>query len=569
MRTRLPCAVTAVALAATVLTTACSPQEKVRAVPSGVTSGGHLTVGILAPRSIAPWLTSTLDPYGSLVVSTMCDQVLGRDPETGELAPSIASAWRFQKPDDVLLRLRKGLVFPDGSKVTGGDIADSISRPARSELGSPVADVVKLVAGWELLQGLPSAKKNQERFRDRLLGISSPDPGSVEIVFSKTRPDAFNFLAHPVASVVPSKAYAADPAAMERQPVCAGPYRLDGPWQPGTTTIKLSRSKHYTPSASALVGGGRGFFDSIEFRILADPAALLQAYEKGVVDVAMLPEATPARLRAVGGDLVQAASPTVHYVGLPNTQSPFDNNAVRLALSLAIDRKALAAAVPGLQPLSRFLPPTLGEPYADESKVACRHTMPSSGDLPAARQLLARMKVTLSGRTIRIAFNDEYDNRALVEGVAKQWQAGLGVRVQLTPIAWNRLLDQATSRSGLADPFRLSWRPETNDPFSYLEPLFATSAIGGTNWSKTALLPFDDQLDKRAAKQLEPQDRVLEILEAENLLCASMPMIPVGQGTVSYAVRQQRIGVARGRATDLGTGALLLREMFSKPASAG
>jgi ABC-type oligopeptide transport system substrate-binding subunit len=567
MRTRLPLVATTLAVAAALLTTACAPQAKLKAVPAGVTSGGHLTVGILAPRSIAPWLTSTLDPAGSLVVATMCDQVLGRDPVTAELTPALAAAWRYQKPDDLLVRLRKGLVFPDGSKVTAGDVADSLSRAARSELGSPVADAVKLVGGWDLLQGLPSAKKSKQRYRERLSGISRPDPTSVEIHLSKARPDAFHFLAHPLASVVPSKAYAADPAAMERRPVCVGPYQLDAPWQPGTTSIRLSRSSHYKPSASALVGGGRGLFDSIEFRILADPAALLHAYTTGAVDVAMLPGATPAQLQAVGPDALRTASPTVHYIGLPNTKAPFDNPVVRVALSVALDRKALAAAVPGLRPLGRFLPPTLGKPYADDSKVACRGTAPLSGGLPYAKALLARKHLNLSGRTFRIAFNDEYDNRALVQAVAKQWEAGLGLQVQLAPIAWNHLLDQATGQNALAEPFRLSWRPETSDPFGYLEPLFSTNAIGDTNWSHASLIPFDHQIDKTAAKQLEPADRALSLLEAENMLCVTMPMIPVAEGTLSYAVRGSRIGSAGARATDLGTGTLLLREMYSKPAA--
>jgi oligopeptide transport system substrate-binding protein len=555
------------AVTAALLATACAPQSKLKAVPAGVVSGGQLTVGILAPRSIAPWLTSTLDPYGSLVVSTMCDQVLAHDPVTGELSPSLASAWRFQKADDLLVRLRKGLVFPNGSKVTGDDIADSLSRAARSELGSPVADVVKLVGGWDALQGLPSAKKSKERFRDRLIGISRPDPTSVEIVLSKTRPDAFQFLAHPLASVVPSKDYAKDPAALERRPVCVGPYQLDGPWQPGGTSIRLSRSPHYTPSSAVLVGGGRGFFDTIEFRVLADPAALLRAYTSGAVDIAMLPGATAAQLRSVGGDLVQATSPTVHYIGLPNTKAPFDNPNVRLALSLALDRKALAAAVPGLRPLGRFLPPTLGKAYADDSKVACRGTAPSGGDLPAAKLLLARKHLTLAGRTVRLVFNDEYDNRALVQEVAKQWEAGLGVHVQLAPTAWNHLLEQATGQNSLADPFRMSWRPETSDPFGYLEPLFTTNAIGETNWSSTSYLPFDLVLDKRAAKKIEPHDRAFDLLGAENLLCVTMPMVPVAQGVVSYAVRGTRIGSAGARPTERSTGALLLREMYAKPAS--
>ena len=549
-----------------VFTAACVSDAKPRSIPPGVTPGGHVTVGILAPRSIAPWLTSALDPYGSVVVSTMCDQVLALDPATAALAPSIASSWRYQKANDLLLKLRRGLVFSDGSPVSTGDIADSVSRAARFEVASPVAGVLKLVSGSDFLGGLPTATKQNRRYRERLAGVLSPDPGSLEILLADSRPDAFRFLAHPLASVVPSNAYRKDPAAMERQPVCVGPYRLDGPWQPGTTSIRLSRSPHYKPYRDGLVGAGRGLFDSIEFRILPDRQALESAYRSGALDIAYLPAASASAARQqFGSDVVDAPSPTVQYIGLPTTKAPFDDPTVRVALSMAIDRRAVAGAVPGgLRPLSRFLPGTLGDAYADDTKAACRTTARAEGDAVSARKLLEKDHRSLAGETVSISFNDEFGNRALVEAVAKQWEATFGMHVQLVPVSWSQLLDEAGTTTGVTNAFRLSWRPEVTDPVEYVKPLFASKEVGRTNWSRFAAPPLDRQIDEVADKRVEPRDRATELLGAETMLCIAMPMIPIAQGSFVYAVRQPRLAAAAGRFTDRATGALLLRELYLK-----
>jgi ABC-type oligopeptide transport system substrate-binding subunit len=110
----------------------------------------------------------------------------------------------------------------------------------------------------------------------------------------------------------------------------------------------------------------------------------------------------------------------------------------------------------------------------------------------------------------------------------------------------------------------MSWNPEVSDPTAYLKPLFHSTAVQQSNWSRFAFRGFDYQLDHEANQKQEPSDRRTEILAAENLLCGSMPMIPVAQGGFAYAVRQQRVGSAAGRFTDQATGALLLRELYVK-----
>ena len=528
--------------------------QKVRAAPPGATPGGTLVVGILAPQTVAPWLVSRYDPYGSLIVETMCDPMV-----------DLASRVRMQSPKSVVLKLRDDLRFPDGGVVDAEDIITSFSRAARSELASPVASLLEPVGGYEQLEQLPLASQD-ERARERLSGVTSPEPKSIEVVLSTDRPDYFGILGHPIASVVSATSFDDDPGALERQPACVGPYRMEAPWSPGTPVIRLVRSASYHGASPRYTRGGLGYADIIEFRVLPDAAALHQEFAAGRLDVGFL---EPSELAAASRDrpasIVQAMTPTIDYMGLPTNRAPFDDPDVRVALSMAIDRRALASSVAGgaRSAAGRFISPTVTKalPVPLSAKTSCRATMPSTGDLAGARQRLTKAGVELAGRPLRLSFNDEFGNRELVEAVAAQWREKLGVEADLVPVTRAAYLAAAETNSGFEDIFRMSWSPQYPDPFLYLGPLFASSELRQNNFSRFSSDDFDETLEG-AVELVSPEDRVQAYVVAEDLLCRNMPMIPLLYGGRSYLADVPRVRSAAAELTDPTTGQLLLRELY-------
>ena len=546
------------ALALLLLTAACVPQlgnrEAVLHAPravAGAHPGGTIRVGATRPDALDPALVQ--DPGAKLVIRTMCDQLVALDPATGRPVPSIASSWSISEGGRRLfLRLRNGVVFTNGRPLRAEDVAASLSRLASERLASPSASLLEHVFGFGFVHG--DDQTRDERARVRLLGVSVVDPLSLEI--SLDRPDAefIRVLADAATTPVPRDLTQDDPAAFERQPVCAGPYRLAAPWTAGTT-IRLERSAGYKPSSAAWTRNGASYADAIEFVPFADRTAAARAFAAGTVDVALAPEAA-----AASPDLVRGVSAQVEFVGFPTTQPPFDDPRVREALSRALDRTALARTIfGGSRAVARsFLSPALGEAYETD---ACGPHTPAGADVAGARALFRAAGVDPRRMRVPFSVNDEGSNRALATAVAAQWRAALGVEATLAPVPFQRYLDLGSRAQGFEGVFRFSWAPAVSSPSRVFEPLFMAGGIGKNNFSL-----FDDRdltdAIRGAAKAADAVDRARAFERAGRILCDAMPMAPLLYATRASLVRRSALASATGRWLDAWNAQPLLRELF-------
>lgn len=540
--------------------------NSIPAGPDAVASarpGGTLRVGMTAPRAIAPWLVSAYDPAGSLIVRTMCDSILQWDVVSGRDAPALASSWRIATAHSLIFKLRKGLTFSDGRKVKGEDLVTSLSRAADSELASPVAGLLDPVQGAEALRGLRQFSADPKT-RERISGITSPSPTTLQINLGGERADYLHTLGHTFAAAVPLADYQRDRLALERRPVCVGPYRLTAPWSPSQKLIRLERSKSYYAANGGYTRHGRGYADTIEFHVLPDAAAVQKAYQRGDVDVAYLgPQASRP-----DPDLVVAPTPTVEYVGLPVTKAPFDKPEVRLALSLALDREAIARTVYGAlrTPLDRLLPSVVGDDYKAKTAVGrqapCGGAAPPKSQVAAARRVLARRGVSLSGTALKLYFNDEFGNEQLMRTVADQWARAFGVKPQLVAMSGNEYIARGTSPAGFDGPFRFSWSPQVPHPDSYLSPLLSSRGLGVDNFSKITDSGLDFVLDKRARAAKDGKTVRTSYSLVERAACPAMALIPIVQGGRPVLVRQSVLASAVGSFVDRSTGHVPLRELF-------
>lgn len=566
--TRTATARTTAVLLVSALLVACSSGVEYQspAAAEGARPGGTVRIGILEPRTVAPWLTTTFDPYGAAIVATMCDPLMQWDVHSAQLRPAVAKSW-IPTGDNLLnVKLRKDLHFSDGSDVKADDVVTSLSRAARSEVASPVAALLEPIEGWEDLQELPTAG-DDERKRERLGGINSPEPDGITVALTDAGAGFFAILGHPLASVVPGDDFQRDPVKLEHQPVCVGPYRLSEPWSAGQTVIRLVRSDTYHGANTGYTRGGRGYADVIEFHVKPDAETLLRAYQQGEVDAAYLPDPAAAVAHPdVGADVVTAAGSVIDYLGMPLKDPLWGKPDVRRAVSLAVDRQALAKAVGGglAEPAAGFVPPSVGVHGATADQRAttgCPGAVPARPDVGQARVLAER--TDLAGAAVTLTYNDEFGNGKLMEAVAAQLRAALGLTVELKPLTWNDYLSTAQSTKGFETPFRVSWSAEYPDPAVHLAPLFSASELSESNFSRFTSDEFDRSLED-AQEQVNPEDRNAAWVDTENLLCASLPLVPLLTRGRSYLIRQSSIGSAAGTFTDLATGQLLVRELYRK-----
>jgi ABC-type transport system substrate-binding protein len=529
-------------VAVALLAAACTGANASSTFPSPVTgahTGGVLRIGITSPGSIDPG--NDYEPAGDLVIRTMCDSLLTTDPHNGKVRPGLAESWVVaDNGAKLVLRLRTGLHFPDGSAVTAADVAYSLSRVASADFASVNADRLQLIQGFDRVHG--DVETDNDTDRRQLAGVRTSDKRTIEISLTRSYADFLRVLTTRLTAPVSRRAAEADPRGFSRSPVCVGPYRVAEPFVPGATSIRLVRSRSYAPADSALTGGGTSYADEIRFQVYPSTAAVSAAAAAGAVDVGAARPSDVTNVQAGPG-------PDMEYVGLPTQTAPFDKKEVRRALALALSRAEL---VRRLFPLTRlpaggFLPPTTGA--ADTCDA-----LPADGDLPAAKAALVKAGVDLRGLQVPLLFNDEFRNREIVAEVSRQWREAFGLTARPTAVTEAQFGATAAKGRGLIAPFRFSWAASDLD--GYLTPLFSRD-----NLSRFSDPDVDEALRRRAWRAADPADRSLAYRRIAGLVCDQMPMIPLTTSLRRYVVSPQ-VGSASGTFIDGSTGQPLLREMF-------
>ena len=521
--------------------------------------GGTLTVAITSPVSIDPALVPTADSAGQLVVRTMCDSLMATSPVTGDLRPDLAASILVNGDGaTITIRLRRGVRFSDGSRLTSADVVAALSRVARPDTASPNASLLRHVVGYAALQ------QDEDKVHGHLVGVGAIDPRTVQVSLSTADSGWVRALATTIAVPIPRR-YGKDNGfgAFSTMPVCAGPYRLAAPWRPGEPAITLVRSSTYDGGNPDDTLAGRGWVDRIVFRIYPSDQAAYDAYLHGDVDIAAVPpsSADVAR-RRVGSALVQAPTATLGYIGLPTTIPPFDDPFVRLALSMALDRTAIVRDVyhGGRTPAQGLYSPVVGD--AVWRPAACGRTAPPAPDLEGARAALGSRIEKLRHAALSLYYDDEFANRALVTEVAAQWHRAFGLTVRLVPMAFADYLPKAVQAPGFDGPFRLSYAAPSATAADYVRDLLTAASIDSSNATRFNLNGIDLTFTHLASTHFGARsDEAFRAIEG--MFCSRLPLIPITFNDAVWAWRST-VGTALGHQLDRATGLPLLREAFRR-----
>ncbi|HVE75573.1 MAG TPA: ABC transporter substrate-binding protein [Actinomycetota bacterium] len=554
-----------------VLGSACTGEGEVKAreAKPGAKTGGTLTVGVTEPLTLESSGADTFEASGNLIIRTICDPLIQIDPVTGEPKPAILDSWLTSDGGKTyFLKLRRGVRFHNGREVNADDVVFALSRVASREYGSPVATLLENVLGYEFVHGDVDVEDQDidERFREQLAGARVVENFAFEIRINDEleQTDFFRLLSHPLASPVPKQEVLEDPDAYARRPICTGPYKLAGDWKPGDPSIRVDRFDGYYGQNLGYTRGGKGYFDSIEFRVFPDRPSQLPEFQNGNLLAA---QGTPSLL--ISGapvppeQQIKATTGTLEYIGLPTATAPFNNRHFRIALSQALDRELLAQTLyAGFKtPARGYIAPTTGQLYRDQG---CGDRAQTKADIPAAQESLRKSGVNLAGATFKFYFNDELGNRSMVEAIAAQWTAAFGVNFELTPMGWDEYVAKGAGQPGFDGPFRMGYAPQYPSGDTYMYPLFHSSSIGRDNLMRFSNREIDRQLKEDARTAPTDEDIRIEYQNTEDLVCEQLPSVPVFFNNVVHFLHTDRIDSASESFTDIATGQLALRELYQK-----
>lgn len=587
----------ACALVVPLLLSACSllPGERNATpppAPASATSGGTITVGVTPPGGIDP--VNAYEPVGKLISSTMCDTVVTLDPDTGQVREGLARSVVFSPDGSTLtFKMRRGLRFNDGSKLGPKDVDFSLRLLYARSTASYVRDLVlPFAAGISGSQG--GKVKETSVLVDDIGSSSNRQPiaqalneADFQMFADRGNGGAIRSLAEPAMAPISEAAYRRSPKDFAQSPVCVGPYRLEKPYQPGDASLTLVRSPAYYAQNVGYTGGGKGYFDRIVFRIYKTPELAYAGFARGEVDVVGVPPSQAASA-AASRDVVRGNQTAVDYLGVPTSLDPWSNSSFRRALSLALDRTALARSIGASSaPATGFLPSALslragangirsGAVQTTSAKATtfagCGSSTPHTPDIAGARAALAQAKQDVAvreglGQPLTLYVNEDGTYATMAKLAAAQWKSALGINVTVTPLRWADYLQKASQGPGFDGAFHLGWSTDATSPVVmysdaqvFLKPLFTST--GSSNWGHWESTDFDFSFTEDAARSTNVNDRGVFFGRLEQQLCKAMPSIPIAFSSPLYLVRKSRIASARHSFLAQSTAMPVLREMY-------
>ncbi len=280
--------------------------------PAQLTWGVHIS---LAPVWFDPADNSgIITPF--MVLYALHDGMV--KPMPGQaLAPSLAQSWAAS--EDGLsydFVLRQGARFHNGEPVTAEDVKFSFQRYRGT---------------------------SRDLMKERVARIETPDPQRVRFVFTEPWPDFLTFYATVTGAgwVVPRKyVEQVGDEGFKKAPIGAGPYKFVS-FTPGVELVLEAFDQYWrkTPMVKRLV-----------FKVIPEETTRLAALKRGEIDIAysIRGELAEELRRTPGLSLKPAVVQGVFCLSFPdqwNPKSPWRDEQVRRAASLAIDREALNQAL--------------------------------------------------------------------------------------------------------------------------------------------------------------------------------------------------------------------------------
>ncbi|MDP6792548.1 MAG: ABC transporter substrate-binding protein [Anaerolineales bacterium] len=279
-------------------------------------------------------------------------------------------------------------------------------------------------------------------------------------------------------------------------------------------------------------------FSELVFQWEAEAETRLAALRSGQVDV--ITHISTADYAAVQQDsnltFIPDKSTNTLYLGMNNAFTPFDNPRVRQAVSLGLDRRAIASAFypDGSELATHFTPCSIPNGCAGEEW--------SRFDLPTARALLASAGYE-NGFNSALYYHDVYriylpEPGQVAEEIQRQLRTNLAIEVTLVLMDSNSFIVQAT-RGDLSGFHLLGWGADYAHVSGFLDVHFGqrSQQFGSPD-------PELQQLLAEAARVPDLSTAAPFYARANDIISTLVPAIPIAHGASAHASRASIVNLS-------------------------
>lgn len=469
----------------------------------------------------------TLDPHhasGTWENRVIGDMFMGLTTEAadGTVIPGAAESWTVSDDGTVYTFTLRDHTWSDGTPVTTDDFVFALRRILDPETAAEYASILYTIKNAQALnEGTMEGMEN--------LAVRAVDAKTLEITLENPAPYFIEQLTHFTAFPVPQHKLEelGEDWVKPANIVSNGAYTVVE-WVPNTHVKSVKNETFYDADNVAI--------DTVYFYPAEERNAALKQFRAGELDVQYdfasdqidwLTENLPDETRI---------SPYlgVYYYSINTRNAPFDNPALRQALSLAIDRKAITEKVlrTGELPAYSFVPPGTGN-YGDPAYVDWME-MPYEERVAKAKELMAEAGFGPDNPLqLQLRYNTSENHKKIAIAIAAMWKQ-LGIETELfnaeVKVHYNDV------QEGDFEVARAGWIADYNDPQNFL--YLMDSSTGVLNYAGYANAEYD-RLMQEAAATADLDARADLLRQAEAIAMDEQPNIPIYYYVSKNMVGQQ------------------------------
>ncbi|HYQ67298.1 ABC transporter substrate-binding protein [Actinophytocola sp.] len=509
------------------LLAACGANDEPSSTPAGqdLKPGGTLT--ILTDNTTFPF-----DPAKSQGLAITSNSLVHRRLTTWKVekgqpttvVPDLATDTGKASDDGRTwtFKLKDGLKFSDGAPITSADVKWGVERSFAPAFSGGLGYHKTLLDGGPEYQGPFEGKELQS--------IETPDDQTVVFHLSRPYGDWPWVVSTPAFAPVP-KGKGAE-ADYGEHPVTSGPYQVAA-YEKGVQ-VKLTRNPNWDKKTDDV---RLGLPDEIVFSLGQDATVVSQRLVEDSGDDRSAFSASfvsPSQLAQLQGDpkaalrLVTSESGALAFLALNTQRGPLTDPKVRKAFQYAVDKSAYQVASAGNAKLAGDIATTLITPGISGREEFDLYRTKPTGDPDKAKKLLADAGHPngLEGLQLVVGTENNYPEKAQAIQAAL---AKANIKVDIRSLDSDAYDAEVTTNPNPTYDLTLtSWQPDFPSPNANLQPLFASSEIGGGGFNTARYdNPEVDQLIEEAQSTVDADDAGRKWAAIDRKILEDSPVVPL------------------------------------------
>ena len=447
--------------------------------------------------------------------------------ETPEVVPDLATDTGTPSDDGATwtYTLKSGLKYADGTAITTADIKYGIERSFADQLSGGLGYHKSLLIGGSDYTGPYTGAE--------LSSIETPDANTIVFHLNSAYGDWPWIASMPAFAPVPEATD--DPETYGENPASSGPYQVDS-FKQGTS-VTLKRNPNWSTETDSIRTAGP---DQVVFKMSQNQSTVTQtliadngdakdsfaAGYLGASDLALVKQNADASKR-----LATSEAGPLSFLAMNTQRGALTDLKVRQALEYAVDRKSYLIATGGSaagESASTLITPGIaGRESYDLYEAG------AEGDVEKAKELLAS-----AGQSSGLSLTLLTQNDAASLAEAQAIQQGIeraGITVTLKPEDATSFYSDATADDATYDLVLYGWQPDFPSANSNIQPLFASSEIGGggNNVARYSNAEVDD-LIAQATATVDPTEAQALWAQADQRIMQDAPVVPLTYAKQSF-----------------------------------